>query len=403
VKHVRARVVNASSPRSITDAVSLTVEHRRKAIVGFVYVCCVAGSCAKPAEPALEIPSWAVVDTPWITVGEGKADSSAFKFVRDARFFTSDSTLLVMDGGTLRLNTYDARSGKLLFSVGGPGRGPREFESLYGTALDADTLWILDINGGRISVWLRGREPLRVEPIPTTDQVQVASWLQLSAAQVLYRQSKVRCKTQGQMADSVTLFIASPNGSTRRLGRFHGGQVFSDLNFMGKGCLTITGAFGVPPAALESGRAVWLLEGELGNLYKIPLDGGDYIKVPFQVNARALTPADRKSFEDSFLVAAGEDFKAASAAQLRQMQFPKTLPAFSALAPSADGGVWVGEWVRSSDSTRAWYVVSRDGQVRARVRLPRRLDVIDAGDGYVVTRSITQDERPIVRVYSIKK
>jgi hypothetical protein len=120
-----------------------------------------------------------------------------------------------------------------------------------------------------------------------------------------------------------------------------------------------------------------------------------------------VTEQHRKEFSEEFVNRyPDEKAKQHQAALLRQMTFPARLPAFSGwggLASTADGGVWIARWAPPSAATRTWYVVSPSGTVRATIDLPRELNVLDAGDDYVVVSGKNKNDEMVVMVYAMTR
>lgn len=94
--------------------------------------------------------------------------------------------------------------------------------------------------------------------------------------------------------------------------------------------------------------------------------------------------------------AAGED-----RAPPAGIPYPRTLPPYSDLHAGADGRVWVRESSLPREWSRpgGWWIFSPDGRPLARVQLPPRALLLDAGRDWVLLREMDEQQREIVSLY----
>ena len=89
--------------------------------------------------------------------------------------------------------------------------------------------------------------------------------------------------------------------------------------------------------------------------------------------------------------------------QYRNMEFPKTFPAYSRLLLDKLGNLWVQCYLRPGESQPAWNVFGSEGMQIAEVSTPPGLHVYEIGANYVLGK--WQDELDIehVRIFALLK
>ena len=109
-------------------------------------------------------------------------------------------------------------------------------------------------------------------------------------------------------------------------------------------------------------------------------------------SARA-SPLSRREIEAE-LEAGSADSKEA----LSRISYPETKPAYSAMKASADGNLWVRDYVErgEGDAAQRWTVFGAAGDLRGWVSTPPRFTVHDIGTDYVL--GVGRDELDVERI-----
>jgi hypothetical protein len=87
--------------------------------------------------------------------------------------------------------------------------------------------------------------------------------------------------------------------------------------------------------------------------------------------------------------------------QARGVQFPDSMAYFSGALRGADGAIWLSEMKGAADSVPTYLVVGADGQLRARVTLPRASRLLWAGGDEVLVTLRDEDDLPRVELRPI--
>jgi hypothetical protein len=86
------------------------------------------------------------------------------------------------------------------------------------------------------------------------------------------------------------------------------------------------------------------------------------------------------------------------------MEFPPTLPAYTALIVDSEDLVWVRAFPRGTGGTAPWSVFASSGALIAEVAVPRHLEVFEIGRDYLLGRYLDPAEAiPEVRLYRLDR
>jgi hypothetical protein len=371
------------------------------------------------AVSAPTVAHWKLADSATLTIG-GKGDSAIVQNAIAARLYPEANELLVVDDGESRtppfksgsptILFFDIRTGQLLRKLGRRGSGPREFQGMSGVAIYGDTIRVLDGRLMRMTSWVRGEDNPTVRVV---DPIKLASgqpWytLPLTGSTVLFRVVfDPPPNFQGQRVDSTDLLLVDSSGGIHRAGRFEMWEYRHYLDAQGQGFSSVAPyrAGTLFKSAADGG--FWVAEATQGKLYRISSDGGKRTLIDLPIVREKATDADKSAYSawllNTWQTLMGEKGKASALAMLKQMTFSPLLPGFSVggLASSSDGGVWVAPYARPHAPTQKWYVVSPAGILRATIDVPRDLDVIDAGDDYMVAQRTDPNGGLTVVLYDI--
>jgi hypothetical protein len=82
---------------------------------------------------------------------------------------------------------------------------------------------------------------------------------------------------------------------------------------------------------------------------------------------------------------------------------PERTPFYSGLAVSPNGDLWITEAVGDDRSGAQVALLSQEGSVRARLRLPPRFRIVQVDDSFVTGIYRALDDVEYVRVYVLRK
>ncbi len=190
----------------------------------------------------------------------------------------------------------------------------------------------------------------------------------------------------GLRSDSALLVLVSsrhaPILSLPPLPRFYWQQVFT--------IRTGKGTTGYPAALAPRGRAVcasdgfWYTNGRDPRLERYSDRGEPLQRVDLPIQLEEVSSHEKQAYEATWVGGVPADARPRLRSALRQMPYPRFLPATTAMIRSRDGDVWVSASTSARDTLRTWYVVSPRGRVLARVDLAMHLELLDAGRDFVL-------------------
>jgi hypothetical protein len=82
---------------------------------------------------------------------------------------------------------------------------------------------------------------------------------------------------------------------------------------------------------------------------------------------------------------------------------PERNPFYSGLAVSPNGDLWITEAIGDDRSGAQVAVLSPEGSVQARLRLPHRFRIVQVDDSFVTGIYRDLDDAEYVRVYALRK
>jgi hypothetical protein len=153
-----------------------------------------------------------------------------------------------------------------------------------------------------------------------------------------------------------------------------------------------------------SGSEVWLGDSDRFRIERRAAGGEVLGAISRAWKGTPLRPGDVERHKRERLERIVEDsYRQREERVLEEMPFPGTAPAFGALLADDEGRVWVGDSPLSADSARKWSVFTPAGAEVATLRTPPGLEVMQAGDGFVLGKWKDEDDVERVRVYRITR
>ena len=350
-------------------------------------------------------PTWQLSAAPLLDIGAESGDSSTLLYQVEGAHRLSDGRIVVANRSTHELRYYDG-SGNYLYSAGRKGQGPGEFEYIAWTAsCTADSVFAYDIVTRRLSVFdgqgKFARSVLLQLPGGITPYGAATC---APDGTFLFAGWPVFSRDPGPSRPSRPLaLIASDGTALTSFGEFPGGERYTHVN---DGRVTGSG-----PRPL--GRETFHVLGD-GRFYLATSDeyeirvysvtGELEMLIRGSVPDLAITETHIDRFVSDQLSRATTDNQRRSwERQYRDMEFPKTFPAYSRLLLDKLGNLWVGDYLRPGESQPAWNVFGPEGMQIAQVSTPPGLHVYEIGADYVLGE--WQDELDIehVRIFALLK
>jgi hypothetical protein len=344
---------------------------------------------------------WKLSGKPRTVIGAPDEDSMPeFKSIAGGKYYPTSQMIVVVDGEGNTILVYDARSGKRVRSFGRTGRGPGEGMYFTLPSFFGDTIKASDPALKRISTWLFSGKYLNVRAIPLAGERNSWASYPLAGGSILLHWWERRPRT-GQAEDSIYVYVA-PSGLTPRflaalyrtteIGAGEGDYRVGLPVMLASSYLTVV-----------SGDGFWISEGKDPVITRYRHDGTRTTQARLPFAPDRISKNDREIAEAMALAGFSEKSPARAMFKesLSKVEYPKLLPAIALLARSDDGGVWAARWPHPADTVRTWYVVGKDGRVRAQIDLPSTLEVLDAGENWVLISRRTAEGGNEVLLYDV--
>ena len=308
-------------------------------------------------------PTWQLSEAPLLDIGAVSGDSSTLLYQVEGAHRLSDGRIVVANRSSHELRYYDD-TGNYLYSAGRKGQGPGEFDYIAWTAsCRADSVFAYDIGTRRLSVFDGHGKFARSVMLQLPGGVTPYGAATCAPdGTFLFAGWPVFSRDPGPSRPSRPLaLIASDGTALTSFGEFPGGERYTYVND-GR----VTGS-GPRPLGRETfhvlgdGRfylgtsdeyeiRVYSVTGELQML--IRGSGPDLAITESHINrfvsdqlSGATTDNQRRSWERHY----------------RNMEFPKTFPAYSRLLLDKLGNLWVQDYLRPGESQPAWNVFGPEG------------------------------------------
>jgi len=342
---------------------------------------------------------WSIDPEPFVTIGS-EAGDAAYQLHRVAGVVRmQDGRIVVANGGSNELRLYSP-DGTHLGSVGRSGSGPGEFRGVMGIyRLPGDSLLVYDILLDRRSLFTPDGDFVRV--IETAVAADMRHYIQA----VLPDGSMITASP----AESFR-HLSLPSGFLRH--SFHWMRRRLDLVpldslgvFYSDEFLNVRGsnfAAYLPAPFLHrtfsSVRDTDIILGESDSyeLRSLAFDGSLLRIIRKEHAARPLRSEDVEQVrnDDDPEVRQG----------LREIEFPRSYPAYTMVRADTDGNIWVREYPDSPDApVEEWTVFSAEGEWLGGVELPKTVAVIEIGRDYVLASVRDDLDIESVRMYRLRR
>lgn len=342
--------------------------------------------------PADAVAMWAVDSLPQLTLGRdaGSPDDVVFERITGATQLP-DGSLLVADLGDAPLRLFGA-DGRFARNVARKGAGPGEMEYLARLFRCGDAIYTYDIDGYRISEYTTDatyRRTFRFE-VPTSQTVPYVSACNASGRFAHLGWGARGEPKAGYHRDTVPVWVtASADGAptvvdsvpaSERWGQTYQGRIVGSRPL----------PLGKQPSVAAGPTGFFVATGDAFEVLAYDSVGALRDTLRLADSVPAVTPADIRDLIDAQIAEAGERQRASTEREYAEIAFPERHSAITALLVDGDGLLWLRAYAPPSAATATWRVLDPSGRERARVDLPRRLEVFEIGRDYLLGRQLDE-------------
>ncbi len=345
---------------------------------------------------------WRLSETPLVTIGtvEGADEYQLYRVRSAVRL--ADGRIVVANSGTNELRFYDA-DGVYLFTRGGEGGGPGEFQSMGDIWTLGDSLFIHDFSQMRITVYSTAGEfgrTFRVREAP--DGGFPFPEGVLAPHHLLVRRTPRDSELSAGFNRDTSLYLRySLDGEPLdSLGWYPGDESY--MGFAEDFTYGTSAPFGLRTYMLAAGD---LLYYGSSDVYEIEVRGADgtlqrLIRRP--VPNAPVTAEEVEEFHRRY-----EEREERMSPIWRnlysQMTLPETKPAYGRLLADVEGNLWVADYTQERDDAGTWSVFDPEGRFLGTVETPTGGRVLQIGRDFVL--GVWRDEFDVeyVRLYELIK
>lgn len=349
------------------------------------------------------LPRWSLASQPELRIG-GDDGSAALYRVMDAVRLPDGRVAVVNAGGhQVRIVGPDGRT---LRTLGQEGDGPGEFRAPVWIGVRGDTLLVADVIASRILRFLTDGTFLGAaqfdEAVGMFPQVvgQYGDGRLLVAADegaatsspgvVRGRTALLRLGTDGRLLDTLAVVPSS--------------EQFVSRTDDGRGIQAESLPFGRRTVLAIHDDLVYVGTGETPAVHSIRGDGRRRDLLRVAGDPRPVTAADRDDYW-RYLISSRSGTDAGGRTPPEGIPYPRSLPPYGDLQVDRAGRVWLGEsrLPREWERPAPYRIFSPGGEALARLEVPPRALIMDAGNDWVLLREMDPEQREMVSVYRITR
>lgn len=349
-----------------------------------VLLTCFAVACGHDSAQLSGAATWSVDPKPLLEISTDDSVETIGNVNGVARF--SDGRIAVGDQANSVIKFYDA-NGKFVRNVGRAGSGPGEFgmlgevlhcgESLYAHDFSNQTFTLVSADGNlgrRVSIALPDSVRSTNRSVCNAEgKFLTAGWD--AEKQDLEKTGPARGPIPFWISDATGKFAAAlglHEGPEKWLSVSEDGIVMIGPRPLGKETLI----------ALGKTRA-YIGTADSGMISAYALDGTALPPLRLAARAAPATDADIEAFKLRDTIAMAPARREWWLNMMKEMKFPSTLPAYSALLVDNNENVWVRSFPAAAAAQVDWTIFSEAGTPVAKIQLPSTLKVTEVGADYV--------------------
>jgi hypothetical protein len=347
---------------------------------------------------------WSLSSSPTTSIGGGDDPrESITRAVTVLRL--PDGRILLWEPRPASVRLF-AANGRFLRIFAREGAGPGEVRDANWIGFNQDTVFVFDRTQRRLTRFRSSGEVLTTVPFRPvgTDQSYrvIGRWRDGTLVLRSLDGGMSGRGTDGIRRDSVWLAVAAENGAgLKQLVEFPGVATFTKA-VPGGGAYVARQPFGPEGLAAVGNNIVWLGDNSTPTLVAYDQSGRTTrrVRVPFES-----TPVERRA-ADARRLREVELARSPATQVLVNAKFaalPERNPFYSGLAVAPNGDLWITEAIDDDNIGPQVAVLSPEGSVRARLRVPARFRIVQVDDSLVTGIYRDTDDVEYVRVYAIRR
>jgi hypothetical protein len=354
-----------------------------------------------PAAAQNEPAVWRVSRNPALTIGSRDAVGPELFGAITGAIRLSNGIIVISDGKSMELRFFSS-NGKHLTTTGRRGSGPGEFRIIAPIQRCAgDSVFAYDPAQQRVSVFTpegkysRSLEVRRWSPdgLPPYD-----FWCHPAGVIAFIHRSSEPPKGEGPLRPNVPVSVVVNGDSAIRLGPipateryFRNGSVFP--RHLGKETIVVPGP-----------RTIYVGTGDTYEIGRYSIRGEPLGSIRESRLPRPVTEAEVSRYIKDFIANAPASVETAGYERwFRELDFPRTYPAYRKLLVDDSDNLWVEEYPVPGTRTHHWAIFNPAGSRIARIDLPTGFRLLQAGRDYVLGVWRDDYDTDFLRIYSIVK
>ncbi len=374
-------------------------------LVMIALVGCPVTSSAQDSPTAIDLeglPIWTTAATPTLSIGEGDEPSHSLFRVWHVDV-TAGGRLVATNAGSNEVRVFDADGG-LVTTLGGPGRGPGEFQQLSAAwSLSEDTVVAWDDYLRRASLF--SIEDGFLTTIRLTPELRGARMRAVSGPHRLVvvdsRYGGVGDGEVGQLDEH--RFVYDTAGEQLDSLGLAGGATGA-MRTMGEGMSMRPSLFDLSTHYAAAGPWLWVQTARHAGVTLQHLGTGELRAVRWRPGGRPVTDAARDAEIERALAGAAPEDRARGRRDLAGRPVPDVLPETAGVVADPSGQAWIHDLAPGADGQGSrWVVVDTTGAPIRRVHLPPRMTPMAVRDDTVFVVERDDYDVEYVRVYGIRQ
>jgi hypothetical protein len=354
-------------------------------------------------------PLWRLADTPLVAVGAADGDENYLLNGAGGATRLQDGRLVIEDFGSKTIRIFDA-NGRFVRRFGGSGGGPGEFAYIGKMFVTpGDTLILTDLGTKRITVFDTAGKLIRTFDAHDFHgaQVTVLDLMRDQRALVDQYANAPRRLTASAAARDTLMFAVydAQTGQGDTIGRFPGQEMYFNVK-AGGGAEQWTMPFARNVYFTAGDDVAYIGVSDLNEIRAYDASTGRLKSILRRADQLRTVDSDaRRKWGSWFLASATSASQHAFRANVLPMiSYPGTMPAFVALRTDHDGNLWIREYDVPWDAAiQHWSVYDSKGTRIARLTMPEKAYVLEAGSDYVLANVPDEDDVERVIAYRIRK
>jgi hypothetical protein len=367
-----------------------------------VVLAALLAACGGPVDRPLDAAAnWSIDAEPLLAIGGEALDTLAPLGNAVGAYSLDDGGVVVADRGYFGLRYFDA-TGNLVRQVGREGDGPSEFRYLGRSLRCGDSLLVHEMQQRRMMVFGVDGEFARSYPLTGPDtrfNYPYKLACAPSGRAINNGWDTLFVREYRRVRGTVPYWITAADGRVESvLGSFPGSERLAGPNGSGPHPL------GKEPVLAAGRDRFYLGTADSFAIEVFAADGTPLPPITKQSVQLATTPEDIARDRLLDTLGKSDDDKAWEIRQWEHVEYPPTVPAYTAMVVDRDDNLWVRTFPRSAANVVRWVVFDPAGDEIGAVDLPATLEVHDIGPDWVLGIEVALDDgSQQVRRYRLRR